>query len=102
MKTTSKSAPSWITTAKAARLLHVSPSTMLRACEAGKYRCFKTPGGHYRVDPKGLELSVEAVENVSWRLRAEELERAVRWAIAEPGGLNRWQREELATRAGLC
>lgn len=45
-----------ITTTKAAALLGLSPSTVLRAVRDGQFGVhFQTPGGHHR-------LSVEAVE----------------------------------------
>ena len=39
-----------MTTTQAASLVHVSPSTILRAVQMKKLRAFKTPGGHSRLD----------------------------------------------------
>lgn len=44
-----------LTTTQAARLASISPSTMLRAAQAGQVKAFKTPGGHFRVDPNSLK-----------------------------------------------
>lgn len=38
-----------VTTSKAAKLLGLSPSTVLRAIEHGQIQAWKTPGGHNRV-----------------------------------------------------
>ena len=38
-----------LTTTKAARILGLSASTVLRAIQAGKIKSRKTPGGHHRV-----------------------------------------------------
>ena len=43
-----------MTTTQAARAVHVSPSTILRAVQAGKLRGFATPGGHFRLDAKAV------------------------------------------------
>lgn len=43
------------TTTRAAREAHVSPSTLLRAVQAGKLKAFSTPGGHFRIDPASLK-----------------------------------------------
>lgn len=47
-------APQRMTTAAAARLVGVSSSTMLRAVQAKKIKSFKTPGGHFRLDPEAV------------------------------------------------
>lgn len=41
-----------LTTPQAARLVGISPATMLRAVRAKKIKSFRTPGGHFRIDPE--------------------------------------------------
>src|SRR3990167_1419099 len=44
-----------LTTTKAARILGLSTSTVLRAIQAGKLKSRKTPGGHHRVTMSDVE-----------------------------------------------
>lgn len=41
--------PDFVTTAELARMLSVSPDTVLKWVRAGKIPCYKTPGGHARI-----------------------------------------------------
>jgi excisionase family DNA binding protein len=45
----------YLTTTQAARLCHLSPSTLLRAIRDKKIRAFSTPGGHFRIERSSLE-----------------------------------------------
>ena len=49
----------YLTTTQAARLAHLSPSTLLRAIQSKKLKDFSTPGGHFRVDPASLQTFME-------------------------------------------
>jgi excisionase family DNA binding protein len=46
----------YLTTTQAARLAHLSPSTLLRAIQDKKLKAFSTPGGHFRVDRAALDV----------------------------------------------
>jgi excisionase family DNA binding protein len=50
----------YLTTTRAARLAHVSPSTLLRAIQNKKLKAFSTPGGHFRIDTDSLQLFLAA------------------------------------------
>jgi excisionase family DNA binding protein len=50
----------YLTTTQAARLAHLSPSTLLRAIQDKKLQAFSTPGGHFRVDPASLQSFIKA------------------------------------------
>jgi excisionase family DNA binding protein len=50
----------YLTTTQAARLAHLSPSTLLRAIQDKKLQAFSTPGGHFRVDPISLQSFIKA------------------------------------------
>lgn len=64
-----KSARKMLTTTEAAKRERVSPSTMLRAVQAGKVKSFRTPGGHYRVDPRSLKGG--EIADLAWMAAAE-------------------------------
>lgn len=72
MKTAQPLTPKRITTRAAATMSGLSPSTILRACEAKKIRGFKTPGGHWRLEP----------EDVREFMRGQETGPGVRVGIA--------------------
>jgi excisionase family DNA binding protein len=50
----------YLTTTQAARIAHLSPSTLLRAVQGKKLRAFSTPGGHFRIDPASLEAFLKS------------------------------------------
>jgi excisionase family DNA binding protein len=50
--------PGYYTTHEAARILHVTPMTVIRWIEDGKVRAHKTLGGHRRITPADLEVIV--------------------------------------------
>ena len=60
------------TTHEVARLLGVTPITVIRWIEGGKFKCFTTVGGHRRVDHSELVRFAQAY-NLPWR-GDEELE----------------------------
>lgn len=49
-----------MTTSQAARLAHLSSSTLLRAIQNKQLKAFSTPGGHYRVDRPSLDEFLRA------------------------------------------
>jgi excisionase family DNA binding protein len=51
-----------LTTTQAARLLSVSPDTVLKWVKAGKIPAKRTLGGHYRIKPESLDLPPKTVE----------------------------------------
>lgn len=51
-----------LTTAGAAEILGYSPATVVRACDAGKLKCFRTPGGHRRIYLSDLRDYIAAKE----------------------------------------
>lgn len=44
-----------LTTGQAAKLFSVTPDTVLKWIKAGRVPARRTPGGHYRIDPRELE-----------------------------------------------
>jgi excisionase family DNA binding protein len=50
----------YLTTTQAARMAHLSPSTLLRAIQGKKLQAFSTPGGHFRIDPTSLQSFIKA------------------------------------------
>lgn len=70
----------YLTTTQAARLAHLSPSTLLRAVQGKKLKAFSTPGGHFRIDPASLDafLRSSGVHNGKkqiWLVRLSASER---------------------------
>jgi excisionase family DNA binding protein len=56
-------AKDFYTTSEAAKLLAVSPDTVLRWVKAGKVRSHRTPGGHCRIPRNSLEQLVPKLDN---------------------------------------
>jgi excisionase family DNA binding protein len=54
------------TTHEVARLLGVTPITVIRWIESGKFKCFTTVGGHRRIDHEELVRFAQAF-NLPWR-----------------------------------
>ncbi len=54
------------TTHEVAKLLGVTPITVIRWIESGKFKCFTTVGGHRRVDHEELVRFAQAY-NLPWR-----------------------------------
>lgn len=54
------------TTHEVARLLGVTPITVIRWIESGKFKCFTTVGGHRRIDHDELVRFAQAF-NLPWR-----------------------------------
>jgi excisionase family DNA binding protein len=75
-----KEARRYLTTTQAARLAHLSPSTLLRAVQGKKLKAFSTPGGHFRIDPASLETflrssGIQGGKKKVWLVRLSPVER---------------------------
>ncbi len=70
----SSSANRLYTTHEVARLLGVTPITVIRWIESGRFKCYTTVGGHRRVDHAEL-LKFAQAYNLPWREDEEVAER---------------------------
>jgi excisionase family DNA binding protein len=73
---------SYFTTSQAARLLSVSPDTVLKWVKAGKLASYRTPGGHYRIPAQAVSSLLPEGDT-----RSSDVEHA----SEEPGFVHCWE-----------
>ena len=77
----------YLTTTQAARLLCVSPDTVLKWVKAGKVKSYRTLGGHFRIPFAELDLpSAEVDPDVSSDKAPKRLVHQYCWEFLASGG----------------